>query len=76
MSAQAIARTGAAGIGQHGVPCGVCGVIISVAAPSPGTTLMEVKCHRCGSPDVYHVNTLRPLASRGPGGRPAGAALR
>ena len=46
-----------------GVACGACGVFITVAPLPPGTTLVEIKCHRCGCPDVYHVKTLRSAPS-------------
>lgn len=42
--------------------CSVCGAQLPVFALPPGTTLLELRCQRCGTHDVYHVNTLRPFA--------------
>lgn len=45
--------------------CSCCNVLLSVTRPAPGTTLIELRCPRCGTPDVYHVNTFR-LGARDP----------
>jgi hypothetical protein len=44
------------------VPCSGCGAIIQAAAEDGGRTLLELLCAHCGRSDVYHVNSLSPLA--------------
>lgn len=44
--------------------CSRCGMLLPVAPPAPGTTLLELYCTRCGTSDVYHINTLRSLMGK------------
>lgn len=44
--------------------CSRCEMLLPVAPPAPSTTLLELYCSRCGTSDVYHVNTLRPLTRK------------
>lgn len=44
------------------VVCSTCEDTISVARPTPGTTLLDLRCPRCGVADVYHIGTLRRVA--------------
>ena len=39
--------------------CSVCRGIMSVSSTPPGATLLELRCRRCGTQDIYHVNALR-----------------
>lgn len=43
--------------------CSACDALLPVRTPAPGTTLLELRCPRCGTLDVYHVNTLRQFSS-------------
>lgn len=45
------------------VSCSGCGAAIQAAAEDGGGTLVELRCVHCGRSDVYHVNSLSPLAS-------------
>ena len=47
------------------MPCSACDALHPVRRPAPGTTLLELRCPRCGTLDVYHVNTLRHGALAG-----------
>jgi len=42
------------------VSCSGCGAIIEAA--TAGGALVELRCVHCGRSDVYHVNSLAPLA--------------
>lgn len=39
--------------------CSCCEALLPVTVLAPGTTLLELRCPRCSTADVYHVNTLR-----------------
>lgn len=39
--------------------CSCCEALLPTPSPVPGTTLLDLRCPRCGSSDVYHVKTLR-----------------
>lgn len=45
-----------------GTHCSSCGEVIRPIKESGASTLIELSCNRCGSSDVYHVNSLRPLS--------------
>lgn len=45
--------------GDFCTSCSACDALLPVRRPAPGTTLLELRCPRCGALDVYHVNTLR-----------------
>lgn len=42
--------------------CSVCGGMLPAFYTPRGTTLLELRCNRCGTQDIYHVNALRPVA--------------
>lgn len=44
------------------VSCSCCGAIIQAPAENGGGSLVELRCVHCGRSDVYHVNSLSPLA--------------
>jgi hypothetical protein len=44
------------------VSCSGCGAIIQSTAKDGGGTLVELRCAHCGVSDVYHINSLSPLA--------------
>lgn len=44
---------------EYCTACSRCEMLLPVALPAPGTTLLELYCTRCGTSDVYHINTLR-----------------
>lgn len=56
-------RADAPGADAHHACCSTCQSLIAVAPPQPGVSLVELRCPRCGTSDVYHINTIRPMAA-------------
>ncbi len=42
--------------------CSGCGEVVRPAKKAGAGALIELSCSRCGSNDIYHVNSLRPLS--------------
>jgi hypothetical protein len=42
--------------------CSGCGEVVRHARNGGAGALIELSCSRCGSSDIYHVNSLRPLS--------------
>jgi hypothetical protein len=45
-----------------GAACGACGEMIEACGGSGTGDLVELRCARCGTSDVYHRNCLIPLS--------------
>jgi predicted RNA-binding Zn-ribbon protein involved in translation (DUF1610 family) len=42
--------------------CSGCGEVVRPLKSAGAGALVELSCSRCGSSDIYHVNSLRPLS--------------
>jgi len=42
--------------------CSGCGEVVRPLKNAGASALIELSCNRCGSSDIYHVNSLRPLS--------------
>jgi hypothetical protein len=42
--------------------CSGCGEVVRPLKNAGAGALIELSCNRCGSSDIYHVNSLRPLS--------------
>jgi predicted RNA-binding Zn-ribbon protein involved in translation (DUF1610 family) len=42
--------------------CSGCGEVVRPLKNAGAGALIELSCSRCGSSDIYHVNSLRPLS--------------
>lgn len=42
--------------------CSGCGEVVRPLKNAGASALIELSCSRCGSSDIYHVNSLRPLS--------------
>jgi hypothetical protein len=45
-----------------GTRCSGCGEVVRPLKHAGASALIEISCKRCGSSDIYHVNSLRPLS--------------
>lgn len=47
-----------------GLPCSACGALILLPPGGAAISLLELRCSRCGTSDVYPSKCLRPVTSK------------